>query len=214
MRKFKTFKEFNHEKYKSEHLERLSLLKHAIEKSAEWTGKPEQAYQSISQAKEIEETAYKTARSLGEIRVYRILSLEDISRTMNTDDELSVSTEIFGTKVDVGVNGNTLVLSGTGEVLTIYNKDVSTNIIRDSSKRKVPITPLNPIVSEYDEALVIGKDIKWDILYYDPAVFNPGDISKKIPKELQIFLIDDPRTPAIVKRSFIKTVKESNYEQV
>jgi hypothetical protein len=187
--------------YKSEHEERKDLLKTAIKKAEDWTGKPELMYKSVEQGEKLEDKAFSKARELGKIRVYRVVNINDIKRSIKTKGELSVSTEL-GDKLALGINDNVLVLSGEGEVMTYYNKDVSTNLISKKSDRKLPITPLNK-KSEYDEAIAIGKDVNWDILYYNPNDYKKSEISEILKDiDLKITSIKGKNVPDIIKNSF------------
>ena len=197
-----SFKIFEAEKYSKEHKERKALLSKAIKKSEDWSD-PELMYSSVNQGKKAEDKAYKMARELGEIRVYRVVGLKGIQRTVNSNSELACSTS-KSTSLAIGINNNDLVLSGKGEVMTYYDRDVSTNIIDKRSKHKLPITPLNK-KSEYDEVLVVGKDIEWDVLYYNPESISKKKIKSELgDSDIKIVSIRSKGVPKLIKRSFEK----------
>ena len=114
------------------------------------------------------------------VKVYKTIASDDfeerIYNIINSIKQISVS---IGEKAK-GVWNTELVISGIGRIEYYYAKDVSTNLLDDNSTESLPITPLNPTRSHYDEALVFGKEIIWDTLYYAP------EIGKKIPNFEQI----------------------------
>jgi hypothetical protein len=89
--------------------------------------------------------------------------------------------------------------------MSYYTKDVSTNELgdlADDSERKLPITPLNPTQSDWDEALVKNKDVKWDIIYYSPKKFNQQEVESLAKKNnLKAVSVLDQDVPQVIKNS-------------
>ncbi len=155
------------------------------EKIISWKSNPAHAYKNPKQAKEMEQKARGRAAIINKkynnkVKVYKTIALDDfeqrIYNIINSIKQISVS---IGEKAK-GVWNTELVISGIGRIEYYYAKDVSTNLLDDNSTESLPITPLNPTRSHYDEALVFGKEIIWDTLYYSP------EIGKKIPNFEQI----------------------------
>ncbi len=190
------------EEYEQEHQERKNLIRRAIDKASEWTGKPEQMYQNIEQAEDMEDLAYEKAQNKGVVRVYSSIRLENLNEfgVSFRDEEISVSTD--DSKSLFGDNDVNVVISGKGPLMSCYDRDVSTNKIDDSNDRKLPITPLNPKKSKWDECLVKYKDIDWDVIFY-----NPGKFSEKVvkylakDKGLTPISIWDENIPQVIKNS-------------
>ena len=142
-----------------------------------WGSNPGHAYKNPRQAQDMERKARGRAELINrkyndQVRVYKTISPQDLdqklSNIVNSVRQLSVS---IGEKAK-GLWNTELVLSGLGRIEYYYAKDVSTNTVDPENKslERVPLTPLNPYRSHYDEAVVVGKDIKWDTLYYDPKI--------------------------------------------
>lgn len=190
------------ERYEDRHEKRLDALPATVEKSKEWVG-PAVAYKSVEQAVEKEEDAKKEADSKGVTNVYRVVNLGNIEKTMNNPEEISASTD-QSQKLDLEFHGNkNFILMGRGPLVTLYDRDVSTNYV-DNDKVKTPVAPFNKRTS-YDEALVIGKDVKWDSIYADLASLDSG-LKGRLEaicnrNRLRLLDLEDPSAPALVKRS-------------
>ena len=143
-------------------------------KVKDWKVNPDLAYQNPRQAREMENKARGRAALLNrqnndKIRMYKTISISGLEKKLNiimSGGQTSVS---VGHKAK-GVWNTDLVLSGLGRIEYYYAKDVSTNDIGDGSGEMVPLTPLNRERSDYDEALAIGKNVKWDKIFYNPEV--------------------------------------------
>jgi len=190
------------EEYEQEHQERKNLIRRAIDKASEWTGKPEQMYQNIEQAEDREDLAYEKAQNKGVVRVYSSIRLENLNKfgVSFRDEEISVSTD--DSKSLFGDNDVNVVISGKGPLMSCYDRDVSTNKIDDSNDRKLPITPLNPKKSKWDECLVKYKDIDWDVIFYNPGKFSEKAV-KYLAKDkgLTPISIWDENIPQVIKNS-------------
>ena len=115
------------------------------------------------------------------------------------DNEISVSTD--DSQSLFGDNDVDAVISGKGNLMSCYDRDVSTNKIT-SSDRKLPITPLNPKKSKWDECLTNYKDVKWDVLFYNPKKFSEKVISYLAKKKgLKAISIWDENIPQVIKNS-------------
>ena len=147
------------------------------QKIQQWNSDPRQAYQNPRQAKEMEQKARGRAELINrkynnQVRVYKTIAPDNfeqrIFNVINSTHQTSVS---VGEKAK-GVWNTELILSGVGRIEYYYAKDVSTNdtSANQDSLERVPLTPLNKFRSHYDEALVVGKNIKWDNLYYDDKI--------------------------------------------
>jgi hypothetical protein len=203
-----TFLIFEKQKYSKEHQDRKKLISTAIQKGEKWVDK-ELGYTTVSQGKKLEDKAFKKARQLGEIKVYRVVGIPGIKDMIGSDGEYSCSTS-KSKKLPLGINNNRLVISGTGECLTYYSKDVSTNIINKSSKRKLPITPHNK-KSDYDEVLVIGKDIEWNVVYYDPEDYTKSELQKELQDlKIEIRSYKSKMVPKLIKDTFTKMDKKTS----
>jgi|694.fasta_scaffold86864_5 hypothetical protein len=205
-------KEIVKEAYEAEHEERMDVLskvmqdKETLDKElSSWKSNPQQMYKNLDQAEEAEEKAFDKANSMGLVRVYSTVKLSNIAAygTKSKEEEQSVSTHkaksLFdGNNVDV-------VLSGKAKLMSYYTKDVSTNELgdlADDSERKLPITPLNPTQSDWDEALVKNKDVKWDIIYYSPKKFNQQEVESLAKKNnLKAVSVLDQDVPQVIKNS-------------
>ena len=190
------------EEYEQEHQERKNLIRRAIDKASEWTGKPEQMYQNIEQAEDREDLAYEKAQNKGVVRVYSSIRLENLNKfgVSFRDEEISVSTD--DSKSLFGDNDVNVVISGKGPLMSCYDRDVSTNKIDDSNDRKLPITPLNPKKSKWDECLVKYKDIDWDVIFYNPGKFSEKVVKYLVKdKGLTPISIWDENIPQVIKNS-------------
>jgi len=205
-------KEIVKEAYEAEHEERMDVLskvmqdKETLDKElSSWKSNPQQMYKNLDQAEEAEEKAFDKANSMGLVRIYSTVKLSNIAAygTKSKEEEQSVSTHkaksLFdGNNVDV-------VLSGKAKLMSYYTKDVSTNELgdlADDSERKLPITPLNPTQSDWDEALVKNKDVKWDIIYYSPKKFNQQEVESLAKKNnLKAVSVLDQDVPQVIKNS-------------
>jgi len=205
-------KEIVKEAYEAEHEERMDVLskvmqdKETLDKElSSWKSNPQQMYKNLDQAEEAEEKAFDKANSMGLVRVYSSVKLSNIAAygTKSKEEEQSVSTHkaksLFdGNNVDV-------VLSGKAKLMSYYTKDVSTNELgdlADDSERKLPITPLNPTQSDWDEALVKNKDVKWDIIYYSPKKVNQQEVESLAKKNnLKAVSVLDQDVPQVIKNS-------------
>ena len=196
------------EVYESEQGERINLLKNIMsdkknldQKLAGWGVDPKQMYKDFDQAKEAEMQAFKRAQSMGEIRVYSSVKLGNIAQygTKSRDVEQSVSTD--RSKSLFGDNNVDVVLSGKAKLMSYYPKDVSTNEL-GSSARKLPITPLNPTQSNWDEGLVKNEDVKWDVLFYNPKKINKEEVEFVAKKNnLRAISKLDKNIPQVIKNS-------------
>jgi len=189
------------EAYDTEHEERKKLIPDAIKQASKWTGKPEEMYQSVEQAEEMEDEAHKRAENKGETRIYSAIKMGNLNKYgINFKDiEISVSTD--DSQSLFGDNDVDAVISGKGNLMSCYDRDVSTNKIT-SSDRKLPITPLNPKKSKWDECLTNYKDVKWDVLFYNPKKFSEKVISYLAKKKgLKAISIWDENIPQVIKNS-------------
>jgi hypothetical protein len=205
-------KEIVKEAYKAEHEERMDVLSKVMQdkekldkKLSSWKSSPQQMYKSLDQAEEAEEKAFDKANSMGAIRVYSSVKLKNIATygTDSKEEEQSVSTDkakslFSGNNVDV-------VLSGKAKLMTYYPKDVSTNelgSLAGGSERKLPITPLNPTQSDWDEGLVKNEDVKWDYIYYSPKKVNQQEVESLAKKNnLKAISVLDQDVPQVIKNS-------------
>jgi len=143
-------------------------------KVKDWKVNPDLAYQNPRQAREMENKARGRAELLNKqnnnkIRMYKTISINSLEKKLNiimSGGQTSVS---VGHKAK-GVWNTDLILSGLGRIEYYYAKDVSTNDVEDGSGERVPLTPLTQKRSDYDEALAIGRDVKWDKIFYNPEV--------------------------------------------
>jgi len=192
-----TIQEFLNEKYESEQNDRIKLLRTIMSNKSkldrrltQWKSNPNLMYMDYDEAVKAETEAFEKAKSIGNIRVYSSVKIKNIKQfgSKSRDEEQSISTE--KSKSLFGDNGVDAVISGKGNLMTYYTKDVSTNKL-GSSPRKLPITPLNPTQSNWDEGVVKNSDVKWDVLYYNPKKSQKEDIdfiSKKYNlKTISIF---------------------------
>ncbi len=154
-----------------------------------WKSDPAQAYKNPQQAKEMEQKARGRAELINrkynnKVRMYKTIIQQNLEQRIynitNSVNQISVS--IAEKEKSKGVWNTNLNISGTGRIEYYYAKDVSTNIVDpdQQSIEAVPLTPLNKTLSHYDEAVVIGKNIKWDTLYYAP------EIEQQVPNLAQI----------------------------
>jgi hypothetical protein len=205
-------KEIVKEAYEAEHEERMDVLSKVMQdkekldkKLSSWKSSPQQMYKNLDQAEEAEEKAFDKANSMGAIRVYSSVKLKNIATygTDSKEEEQSVSTDkakslFSGNNVDV-------VLSGKAKLMTYYPKDVSTNelgSLAGGSERKLPITPLNPTQSDWDEGLVKNEDVKWDYIYYSPKKVNQQEVESLAKKNnLKAISVLDQDVPQVIKNS-------------
>lgn len=189
------------EAYDAEHEERKKLIPDAIKMAPNWTGRPKEMYQSVEQAEEMEDKAHKKAEGKGEARIYSAIKMANLNKYgINfRDSEISVSTD--DSQSLFGDNDVDAVISGKGYLMSCYDRDVSTNKIT-SSDRKLPITPLNPKKSRWDECLTNYKDVKWDLLFYNPKKFSEKVINHLAKKKgLKAVSIWDEDIPQVIKNS-------------
>lgn len=140
----------------------------------DWGMNPKLAYRNSRQAKEMENKARGRAELLNRqsndmVRMYKTISISDLEKKLNNIMNSGQTSVSVGHKAK-GVWNTDLVLSGLGRIEYYYAKDVSTNDIGNGSGEMVPLTPLNRERSDYDEALAIGKNVKWDKIFYNPEV--------------------------------------------
>lgn len=140
----------------------------------DWGMNPKLAYRNSRQAKEMENKARGRAELLNRqsnnmVRMYKTININDLEKKLNNIMNSGQTSVSVGHKAK-GVWNTDLVLSGLGRIEYYYAKDVSTNDIGDGSGEMVPLTPLNRERSDYDEALAIGKNVKWDKIFYNPEV--------------------------------------------
>lgn len=195
------------EKYESEYKERMNVLSKVMQDKekldqelSSWNSDPKLMYQNLEQAQKAETEAFKRAQAMGEVRVYSSVKLENIKSygTKSRDVEQSVSTDKAKSLFhDNNVNA---VLSGKANLMAYYPKDVSTNQL--GSERKLPITPLNPTQSEWDEGLVKNTDVKWDVLFYNPKKHDKEKVETLGKKHgLKAISIWDENVPNVIKNS-------------
>ena len=61
---------------------------------------------------------------------------------------------------------------------------------------------MNPTQSDWDEALVKNKDVKWDIIYYSPKKVNQQEVESLAKKNnLKAISVLDQDVPQVIKNS-------------
>ena len=190
MKYVKTFEDFEvSERYDYRYMQRLRQLPITIKKSPEWVD-PNIAYSDFISAIDNEEDSKKSAEDLGITEIYRVVNISNIEYTITTHDEISVSSKLSHS-LDIHFhNQENMILVGKGYLITLYDRDVSTNYV-GTTKYKTPVAPYNKQTT-YDEGLVIGKDVSWKTLYFNGKTTNKNEYEslKKISEKLKFVLVD------------------------